>query len=146
MGFGGGVDVSGFFPVARAPDVYVAESGGAFIDTASGYRIEADGSLVAPAAIGSAPHVSPKAPLPPCARAAAALTTALAGLALPLFVARARRTSWVARGLVLTAMATATIFLFHAAAVRLVGAMVAVLPALVLVGVALVGFRGARPR
>src|SRR5208282_3568894 len=44
MGLGGGVDVSGFFPVARAPDVYVSRGSGVFLDAASRYRIETDGS------------------------------------------------------------------------------------------------------
>jgi hypothetical protein len=146
MAFGSGVDVSGFFPVARAPDVYVAAGGGVFVDAVSGYRIEADGSLVAPPAIGNAPRDSLPPLLPPRARGAAAVSTALAGLAFSLLVARARRGSWLTKGLVLGAMVAASIILFHAAAARLVGAMTAVLPAFALVCVALAGFRVARRR
>jgi hypothetical protein len=146
MGFGGVADVSGFFPVARAPDVYVADGGGAFIDTVSGYRVESDGSLVAPTAIGAGPTGSLPALLPPHAKAAAALWTALAGLAWPLLVARARRASRVATALVLAGMTSASVLLFHAAAVRLVGAMTAVVPALALVFVAFLAFRERRRR
>jgi hypothetical protein len=146
MGFGGAVDVSGFYPVARAPDVYMAAGGGAFFDTATGYRIESDGSLTPPSVVGEGPHGPLPTLLPPYARAAAALSTALAGLALPLLLAKGRRASRLSTGLTLMATATASIFLFHAAAVRLVGAMTAVLPALALIGVALYGFREARAR
>jgi hypothetical protein len=146
LGFGGGVDVSGFFPVARAPDVYVPVGGGAFRDSATGYLIESDGSLVAPATRGNGPRDPLPSLLPPHARAAAAISTALAGLALPLLIAKGRRASRMTTGLAFAATAVASIFLFHAAAVRLVGAMTAVVPALALIGVALLGFHEARSR
>jgi len=136
MAVSGRVDVSGFFPVARAPDAYVSQGKGVFLDAASGYRIEADGAIVAPP--GDAPGArSPRpSPVPPWGRTAAALSTGLTGLALPLLVARAARGSWWRRlGLLVTAVAASTL-LFHAAAVHLVGAGVAVVPSCVLLWLA----------
>lgn len=141
MGLGGGVDVSGFFPVARAPDVYVSRGGGVFLDVASGYRIEADGSIVAPDTTEDASRAAAPSLLPAHAREAAALSTGLAGLALPLLVARGRRGSWVATGLALLGMAATSILLFHAAAARRIGAMNTAIPPLALVGFALSRFR-----
>ncbi len=144
--FGGGVDVSGFFPVARGPDVYVADGGGAFVDAVSGYRIETDGSFVPRSPSAAGPRIPLANLLPPHARAAAALSTAFAGLALPLLVAKARRTSRAVTASTILAVAMASIFVFHAAAVPLIGAMIAPLPALGLVFVALSRFRAPRSR
>jgi len=135
MALSGQVDVSGFFPVARAPDAYVSQGHGVFLDSATGYRIEADGAIRPPASEASAP--SPRSsPVPPYGRAAAALSTGLAGLALPLLVARAARGSgWGRAGLLAVAVAASTL-LFHAAAAHLVGALAAVLPSFVLLWLA----------
>ncbi len=146
MGFSGSVDIDGFYPLARSPDVYVAAGDGAFIDLVSGYRIEKDGAIVAPAATGNAPRGVPPSRLPERARAAAASSTGLAGLALPLLVARGRRGSRVGTVLVLLLMAVASIFLFHAAAVRRVSAMSTVLPPLAVLSFALVRLCETRPR
>jgi hypothetical protein len=126
----GRVDVGGFFPVARAPRVFLAEPGGAFLDAASGYLIEPDGTLVAPRTILRAPAALET--VPSRGRAAAGLATGLAGLALPLLVARSARGSWLERGAVALLASAASVFLFQAAAVRLVGPLMACLPSLLL--------------
>jgi hypothetical protein len=130
IGLAGRVDVRGFFPVARAPDAFVAEPGGAFLDAATGYLIEPDGALVAPPSMRSAP--SPLPPVPPRGRVAAGLATGLAGLALALLVARGARGSWRERAVLTFLAAAASIYLFQAAAARLVGTLVAVVPSLLL--------------
>jgi len=130
------VDVSGFFPVAHAPDTYVSQGGGVFLDTASGYRVEPDGSITPPAVEAPATGRPGSPRLPPYGRAAAALSTGLAGLAFPLLASRASRGSWWARsGLAVAALAASTL-LFHAAAAHLVGATVAVVPSCVLLWLA----------
>jgi hypothetical protein len=136
MALSGHVDVSGFYPVARAPDAYVSQVGGGFTDTASGYRIEADGAIVPPPSDPPAAPVSPSSSVPPRGRVAAALSTALAGLALPLLVARAARGSWSVRLGLLFGAALASTILFHAAAAHVVGAMAAVVPSFILLGLA----------
>jgi hypothetical protein len=130
IGFAGRVDVGGFFPVARAPDVFVAEPGGAFLDAATGYMIEPDGALVAP--LSTPRPSSPLPAVPPRGRAAAGLATSLAGLALPLLVAKGARGSWLQRGGLGFLAAALSIYLFQAAAARLVGSLVAVVPSLLL--------------
>jgi hypothetical protein len=124
------VDVRGFFPVARAPDAFVAEPGGAFFDVATGYVIEPDGTFAVPRSIPPPPPVLQS--VPPNGRAAAGLATGLLGLALPLLVAKAARGSWFERAAVTALASAASVFLFQAAAVRLVGTLLAVLPSLLL--------------
>jgi hypothetical protein len=136
MALSGHVDVSGFFPVARAPDAYVSQGGGVFVDAASGYRVEADGAIVPPPSDSTAAPRAPQSSVPPRGRVAAALSTALAGLALPLLVARAARGSWWGRLGLLGAAALTSTLLFHAAAAHVVGAMAAVVPSFVLVWLA----------
>jgi hypothetical protein len=126
----GRIDVGGFFPVARAPKVYVAEPGGAFLEAATGYLIEPDGTLVAPRSILRAPAALET--VPSRGRVAAGLATGLAGLAFPLLVARSARGSWLGRGAIALLASVASVFLFQAAAVRLVGTLTACLPSLLL--------------
>jgi hypothetical protein len=125
------VDVGGFFPVARTPDVFVAQTSGGFMDRTSGYVILPDGTLVAPSSV--ARPTSPSPVVPTKGRAAAGLATGLAGLALPLLVAKAARSSWLKRATVALLASVASVVLFQAAAARLVGALAAVIPSLLLV-------------
>ena len=150
------VDVDGFFPVARHGVAYRYEAGG-FVDRASGWRIESDGAITRvdadPAAVTAA------AALPSHARHAAALVTALSGLALPLLAAHVLLTRPLAAGSgtrrtrfgrgsptrafgVVALSALATIMSFHAAAVGRVPALAATLPTAVLLGVALFRYLG----
>jgi hypothetical protein len=130
IAFAGRVDVGGFFPVARVPKVYVAEPGGAFLEAATGYLIEPDGTLLAPHSIPRA--AAALETVPSRGRLAAGLATGLAGLAFPLLVARTARGSWLERGAVALLAAVASVVLFQAAAVGLVGALAASLPSLLL--------------
>jgi hypothetical protein len=134
--FSGRLDVGGFYPVARAPASYVPADDGAFLDAASGYRFERDGSIVVPVDAAPVRGLPDVQPLPPRGRAAAALSTGLAGLAFPLVAARASRGSTGGRVGLLAVAAAASTLLFHAAAAHLVGAMAAALPSFVLLWVA----------
>ena len=142
------VDVSGFFPVARHTADYRYEAGG-FIDRDHGWRIDGDGSFTK-LTEGDSSSAPPSDPLPPHARAAASLATALAGLALPMlaaFVSLSRpdssvatRRARLARGsaarasIAVVASAGATVLLFHgAAATRTPALLAAVPPALLLI-------------
>jgi hypothetical protein len=131
------VEVSGFFPVARSPDAYVSVGHGVFVDAASGYRVEADGTLRAPPEEQGTAALPAPSTVPPRGRMAAASSTMLAGLALPLLVTRAVRGSWWPRLGLLVATLAASTLLFHAAAARVVDATVAVVPSLGLLGLVL---------
>jgi hypothetical protein len=124
------VDVATFYPVARAPDAFVAEGGGTFLEVATGQRVRSDGSIAPPS--GAASHLPTSSPIPAGGRAAAALATGLAGLSLPLLVARTSRGSRLERAAVILLSSAASVFLFHAVAAHLVGAMAAILPSLCL--------------
>jgi len=129
------VDVAGFYPTATHASVGSAWrwEGGTFVDAVRGLRVAADG-------------------LPVHARAAAALTTALAGLALPMLLAHAllsrppetrfdRRDGWI----VATAIASvaASVVLFQSAAAHQLPAFSAAAPALVLLALAVQRYRAA---
>jgi hypothetical protein len=130
------VDVSGFFPVAGHPTEYVYD-GATFVDPARGVRIEADGSFTKLDADDAAAVARPDA-VPRHGRAAAALATALAGVALPMLasmVLLARSSAARAIGLVFVAVAVMVV-LFHAAAALRLPALVAPVPAAILLAVA----------
>jgi hypothetical protein len=135
MALSGQVDVSGFFPVARAPDAYVSLGHGVFVDASSGYRIEPDGAITPPSFEAPAPRRR-SSPVPSGGRTAAAVSTGLAGLALPLLAARAARGSWWGKSWVVALALAASTLLFHAAAAHLVGALAATVPPLVLLAFA----------
>ncbi len=145
IGLVGRVDVSGFYPTATHASAWRWD-GAAFVDGARGLRVAADG----------VPHVAPveagllATGLPPHARAAAAATTALAGLALPLLLAHAllsrapedrfdRRDGLVALAAVLSI--AGSVILFQAAAARQLPALSAAGPALALLALAAQRYR-----
>jgi hypothetical protein len=136
----GRVDVSGFYPTATHASAW-RWNGAAFVDGVRGLRVAADGM---PARI-DVEAGAVLASLPPHARGSAALTTAVAGLALPMLLAHAmlasvhgvrldRAGSRIAGAAALSI--AASVFLFQAAAARQLPALLAVLPALALLGLA----------
>jgi hypothetical protein len=139
------IDVAGFFPTATHASAWRWD-GAAFVDAARGLRVAADG---APQRIGGAETAS-RAALPATARAAASLTTALAGIALPLLVAHAllgraagRRFDRVdvVSAIVATAAVAASVVAFQAAAARRAPAMLGVVPAALLLAFAIRRYR-----
>jgi hypothetical protein len=139
------VNVAGFYPTATHPSAWRWDGSG-FVDPVRGLRVAADGApRQVPVEAGAL-----AASLPAHARAAAAITTALAGLALPLLLAHTllsgtpdrrfdRRDALVAAAAV-AAMA-ASIVLFQAAATRQLPAIVAAVPALALLALAFQRYR-----
>lgn len=141
------VDVAGFYPTATHGSAW-RWTGDAFVDVAHGLRVAADG----------APRRAPVEPsavlatLPRFARGAAALTTALAGIALPLLLAHSllakapgsafeRRDAWPAAWA--AASMAGSVVLFQAAAAHRAPALVAALPALALLAGAARRYRAA---
>jgi hypothetical protein len=140
------VDLTGFYPTATHASAWSFDAG-AFVDAARGLRVTADGtpehlSALAGAAIASG--------LPRFARLAAATTTALAGVALPLLLAHTvlgraqdarldRHDARIAAGA--AAAVAASIVLFQAAAARVLPSMLAPLPALALLAFAVGRYR-----
>ena len=146
------VDVSGFYPRAPRSDTFVYGDG-AFTSPTLAVRVAEDGEPVATDA--AAPTVDES--LPRHARAAASTVTALAGVALALVVARAvlrvsllhrrgrRRRRIIAAAQVLLC-ALLTLVAFQAAAARVAPASLAMVPPLVLLGIALLGYRARHER
>jgi hypothetical protein len=127
------VSVAGFFPTARSPEVFVSVGAGEFENPATGERIRADGTFASASTPAARPSAAPEvSPVPPLGRMAAALASGLAGLALPLLVARTARGSRLEKAGLVLGTAASTVFLFHAAAARLTGPVAAVLPSLAL--------------
>jgi hypothetical protein len=139
MGAAPSVDVAGFYPTAPHAASWRWRDG-AFVAYRLGLRVGEDG---APERIESPTDPPVPAGIPRGGRAAAALSTALAGIALPMLVAhvllspkthtgRARRrkvavdqaSAWIAAG----TAAAASIILFQAAAAHRSPAMLGVLP------------------
>lgn len=141
------VDVAGFYPTASRVSVW-SWDGAQFVDAARGLRVAADGAIVRAAA--ASPGGAPASSIPAHGRAAAALTTAIAGLALPMLVAhallgrapgaRVRREDAMAVFASGVAVASSVV-LFQAAAARLVPAMLAVIPAALLLAMAVRRYR-----
>lgn len=162
----GTVSLAGFYPTATHARAWRWEGGGddgggAFVNRVHGIRVGANAAPVRLAAseVQSA-TASALASIPPHGRIAAALVTALTGVALAMLLARgllaaprshARPSasasvllppSGVALAVVAVAVA-ATIFLFQAAAARLVPSLVAVVPAAALTAFAVGCYRTA---
>jgi hypothetical protein len=139
------VDVAGFYPMATRQSAWRWDGQG-FVDGVRGLRVSADGAVqrTVPTAATLASAI------PVHGRAAAALTTALAGVALPLLLAHAllgrspgnrlRRedaTALLASG----ASVAVSVVLFQAAAARALPAMLAVVPPVALLGFAIRRYR-----
>jgi hypothetical protein len=138
LGVARGVDVSGFYPRVPHATAFAFE-GGTFVSN-DGWRVDGAG---APSRDASAVRAAP-APLPEHARGAAALATAMAGIALPLLAAR---TSRRARPLVLAGLggtAVVAVVAFQAAAAGRVPVFVASLPPLALLVLAAPSYRESR--
>ncbi len=141
------VDVAGFYPTATRASGWRWD-GAAFVDALRGLRVDADGvPRRVPVEVGAV-----AASLPVHARAAAALTTALAGLALPLLLSHAmlsrppetrwgRRDAWVATAAL--ASVAASVVLFQSAAAHQLPALSATAPALALLALAVQRYRAA---
>lgn len=145
------IDVSGFYPRAPRGDTFVYADG-AFTSPTLGVRVGADGEARPLEQGAAATETSADEGLPRGARAAAAATTAMAGLALALVAARAtlrpsmldrraRRRRRALAGALIGVTATLTLFAFQAAAARVSPASFAAAPAAALLGLALLGYR-----
>jgi hypothetical protein len=129
------VDVASFYPIASRPPSWQWRNGG-FVDPAHGLRMRVDGTLVESSIRSTEQRVA----IPPRGRIAAALATALAGVAMAMLAARALldgggsrgRRDRMVDGLGCALAALATVVLFQVAAARLAPALLAPLPALVL--------------
>jgi hypothetical protein len=152
------VDVEGFFPATRHGVEFRFDEGG-FVDTVHGWRIESDGALSRVPALDAATVAL--AAVPRHGRAAAAVVTALAGVALAFVAAhalvarpatsgpgeggRAPERGSVARALSFVfACAVASVVAFHAAAAGRIGVEIATIPALVMLAGALLRYRPTR--
>jgi hypothetical protein len=151
------VDVAGFFPTAAHASSWRWQSG-VFVNRPDSLEVEADGT---PVHLDLPREAKATALIPPHGRAAAATTTALAGLALPMLLAHAllarvpgeeeheasefrwgTRTRWavaVATGVAVAA----SVVIFQAAAVHLVPAILGALPWAALIAIALWRYREA---
>ncbi len=140
------VDLTGFYPAATHASAWRFDAG-AFVDAARGLRVAADGTPEHVAALAGAAVASG---LPRFARLAAATTTALAGVALPLLLAHAvlgraqdarfdRSEARIAAGAAVAV--AASIVLFQAAAARVLPSMLAPVPALALLAFAVGRYR-----
>jgi hypothetical protein len=122
------VDVASFYPIATHPPSWEWRDG-AFVDAAHGLRMQADGTigLLKERSAATFSRVS----IPPHGRIAAALATALAGVALALFAAKALLEPYGrlvdASACILAAIVT--VVLFQAAAARATPAWVSPIPA-----------------
>jgi hypothetical protein len=136
------VDVAGFYPAAVRASGWQWDDDSAFVDRSLGLRVEADGT---PVRFAPSTEARPPVTVPSGGRAAAAIATALAGIALPMLIAHLLLVSGVrpgggdpvrrstATGRLPAALASAatvvgSIILFQAAAAHLVPAMFATLP------------------
>jgi hypothetical protein len=151
------VDVAGFYPSALHSSAWRWQDGG-FINRALGLAVDAEG---APARLALPTEARPLAGIPQGGRAAAAIATALAGVALPMLVAQillarharpadgerlgdgsatsgARWPAAAAGGAIVL-----SIMLFQAAAVRRVPALSATLPPAALLAFAVARYRAA---
>jgi hypothetical protein len=151
IGAGPTVDVIAFFPRAAHASAWVWQDG-SFIDRVHGLQVGADGAPVRFAReVGEA-----LATVPRHGRAAAAIATAAAGLALPLLVAHAllsrsiertygvgnRQTREDGSAMIASAAAVAaSVVLFQAAAVRNVPALLGAVPPFALLAFAVHRYR-----
>jgi hypothetical protein len=152
------VDAAGFYPTALRQSAWVWEGDG-FVDHGRGLAVDAEGT---PHHLATPLDVPPVLTIPRGGRLAAALATALAGLALPMLLAQGllarrsvdgeRRALASAPGrktalwpiLAGTAVALgASVILFQTAAARLTPAVLAALPPALLLGFAAWRYREA---
>jgi hypothetical protein len=131
------VDVTGFYPTATHRSAWQWH-GGDFVDLIQGLRVGADG---APVRLAGEAEWTKVTAIPIHGRAAAALETALAGVALPMVVGSAllasREPAPRARERLVTTIASAvtvacSVGLFQAAAARRLPAVLAAVPPAVL--------------
>jgi len=132
------IDVAGFYPRAEE-SIHWRYDGAGFASEDRRWTVGADGvpSVAESVALGPAATGVPRR-----GRAAAALATAMLGVALPMLVARAR--SKRAVGIALAAIgsgALATVLAFQAAAAQLASPLVALVPPLLLLVVAASRYR-----
>jgi hypothetical protein len=130
------IDVSGFFPAVPREAGFSYEDG-AFVDEPHEWRVEADGAPVHLAL----PRAGERFGMPAHARPAAAIATAVAGVALPLVAGRRRREGGLRYVVFLGASLAASLLVFQAAAASLLSAWLVVLPP-----AAILFFAGARYR
>jgi hypothetical protein len=151
------VDVAGFYPSALHPSAWHWEDG-AFVNRAMGLVIDASGS---PAHFAPPTEARPLAGIPRGGRAAAAIATGLAGVALPMLLAQlllarhagpaegerlgdarggASASRWPAAAAAGAAIAL-SVMLFQAAAARLVPPLCAALPPAALLAFAVGRYR-----
>jgi hypothetical protein len=149
------VDAAGFYPTALRPSAWHWEAD-TFVNHVRGLRVDAEGT---PERFAPPIEVQPRATIPPRGRGAAALATAMAGLALPMLLSQlllgrpsggaGGGRSAPGRGLgrplwpVVLAVASvvASVMLFQAAAAHLVPALLAALPPAFLLAFALGRYR-----
>jgi hypothetical protein len=149
------VDVAGFYPSAPHASAWHWQDG-AFVNRALGLSVDAEGT---PARFAPAAEARPLAGIPRGGRAAAAIATALAGVALPMLLAQlllARHAGpadgqrlgdgrvvstarWPAAAA--AAAIALSVMLFQAAAARLVPALTATLPPAALLAFAVGRYR-----
>jgi len=142
LGLASAVDVTGFFPTATHASAWTW-NGAAFVDALHGQQVGADG---APARVAAEVGSRAMMGIPRFGRAASAMVTAMAGLALPLLLAhtlfeRARLLFSVVAAV--TAIA-ATVVSFQAAAAGQVPAVMGAAPSLALLVFAVRRYRGER--
>lgn len=152
IGLAPGVDATAFFPRAAQESTWVWQDG-SFIDRAQGLLVGASGAPL-PLPAETYPTATT---IPPCGRAAAAIATAIAGLALPLVLAhallashpnRSRRAWGLGRGggdvaamLASGGAIAASIALFQAAAAGRVAALLGAVPPAALLAFAVQRYR-----
>jgi hypothetical protein len=125
------VDVASFYPTASHTPSWQWRDNGTFVDPAHGLQMQADGTIALSKERSGEPS---RVTVPPHGRIAAALATALAGVALALFAARAllepyRRSVDVSACIL---AAVVTVVFFQAAAARVAPAWVSPMPAAIL--------------
>ena len=144
------VDVAGFYPTAVRTSAWQWQNR-AFVNRTLGLQVDVQGTLER---TGPSTESAPLVTIPPAGRAAAALATGVAGIALPMLLAhlllgrrasapsggKAHRSSHPA-GRLPAALASAaavagSVMLFQAAAARLVPALFAALPPVALLAFA----------
>lgn len=143
------VDVAGFYPTAVRTSAWQWQNR-AFVNRTLGLQVDAEGTLER---TGPSTESAPLLTIPPAGRAAAALATGVAGVALPMLLAHlllGRRASAASGGkahrphpadrlpaaLASAATVAASVLLFQAAAARLVPALFAALPPVALLAFA----------
>lgn len=137
------VDVASFYPIASHPPSWEWRDG-AFVDATHGLQMQADGTIgLSKERSGAA---FSRVSIPPHGRIAAALATALAGVALALFAAKALLEPYGrfvdAAACILAAIVT--VVLFQAAAARATPAWVSPIPAAALAIFAIRRYRASR--